>query len=81
MLWHTDTDTDKDKDKVLPRPNVCYIYQNLSIAEQSDSMTDDGIATTAWSARGSTRSPAFCQDSDAWSQYKIELNAVYAASD
>ena len=31
MLWHTDTDTDKDKDKVLPRPNICYSYQNHGV--------------------------------------------------
>ena len=25
------TDTDKDKYKVLPRPNVCYIYQKQGV--------------------------------------------------
>ena len=26
-------DTDKDRNKVLPRPNVCYIYQKQGVQE------------------------------------------------
>ena len=28
-----DKDTDKDRNKVLPRPNVCYIYQKQGVQE------------------------------------------------
>ena len=27
----TDRDTDKDKYKVLPRPNVCYIFERQGV--------------------------------------------------
>ena len=47
-----------------------------SLAEHSDSIIEDGKATTAWADLPTLRSPAGCQDSEAGSQDKIEVRPL-----